>query len=190
MASAPSSKQGLLSGLARILHLHQLPQPTPPSSSFPQVASASTTSALFLSERNTRSIMKEIPPISDENPLPLSTADSSEKKLASSLKKDSPTPSASLSQRVLPFDKWPNTPRTARTLNQPARKGMIITDYDRILDLVQEHHTIKLDEIARVLSMKEEQVAQELQTLEDNGLVEVKYPAFGEPLIYYKTPED
>ncbi len=68
-------------------------------------------------------------------------------------------------------------------------KGFITTDYDRILDLVREHTTIKLDEIARLLSLKEELVAQELQTLEDNGLVDVKYPAFGEPLIYYKTPE-
>lgn len=66
---------------------------------------------------------------------------------------------------------------------------MIITDYDRILELVKTHHPVKLDEIARILTMKEEQVAQELQTLEDNGLVEVKYPAFGEPLIYYKQPE-
>jgi len=70
-----------------------------------------------------------------------------------------------------------------------ARKGIIITDYDRILDLVKARHPIKLDEIARLLSLKEELIAQELQTLEDNGLVEVKYPAFGEPLIYFKEPE-
>lgn len=88
--------------------------------------------------------------------------------------------------------KWP----VSHELNPPhthtqagISKGIIITDYDRILDLVKARHPIKLDEIARLLSLKEELVAQELQTLEDNGLVEVKYPAFGEPLIYFKTPE-
>lgn len=66
----------------------------------------------------------------------------------------------------------------------------IITDYDRIFELVKRRQSMKLDEIARVLALKEEQVAQELQTLEDNGLVEVKYPAFGEPLIVYKRPDE
>jgi predicted ArsR family transcriptional regulator len=65
----------------------------------------------------------------------------------------------------------------------------IITDYDRIYELVKRRQSMKLDEIARVLALKEEQVAQELQTLEDNGLVDVKYPAFGEPLIVFKKPE-
>lgn len=85
---------------------------------------------------------------------------------------------------------WPASAHNALTHPVHAGKGVIITDYDRILDLVRMHTTIKLDEIARILSLKEELVAQELQTLEDNGLVEVKYPAFGEPLIYYKQPEE
>lgn len=74
----------------------------------------------------------------------------------------------------------------------PAMKfapGAIVTDYDRILEVVRRNQAIKLDEIARLLALKEEQVAQELQTLEDNGLVEVKYPAFGEPLICFKVQE-
>jgi predicted ArsR family transcriptional regulator len=73
----------------------------------------------------------------------------------------------------------------------PASSGenSIVTDYDRIFELVKRRQFMKLDEIARVLALKEEQVAQELQTLEDNGLVDVKYPAFGEPLILYKKPE-
>ncbi|MEK6970616.1 MAG: hypothetical protein AABW68_02885, partial [archaeon] len=73
----------------------------------------------------------------------------------------------------------------------PGRKGegTIITDYDRIFELVKRRQSMKLDEIARVLALKEEQAAQEVQTLEDNGLVEVKYPAFGEPLIVYKRPD-
>lgn len=64
----------------------------------------------------------------------------------------------------------------------------IVTDYDKILELVKSRRAIKLDEIARLLGLMEEKVAQELQTLEDNGLVDVKYPAFGEPIILYKEP--
>lgn len=71
---------------------------------------------------------------------------------------------------------------------QPAKPGYIITDYDRILDIVKSYRSIKLDEIARLLGLPEEKVAQELQTLEDNALVEVKYPAFGEPIIVFKEP--
>jgi predicted transcriptional regulator len=89
----------------------------------------------------------------------------------------------------MPGKSWPASTSLAATRPIHVGKGIIITDYDRILDLVKKHSTIKLDEIARVLSLKEELVAQELQTLEDNGLVDVKYPAFGEPLIYYKEPE-
>jgi hypothetical protein len=65
----------------------------------------------------------------------------------------------------------------------------IVTNYDKILSLVKEKKKIKLDEIARLLSMTEDKTAQELQTLEDNGLIEVQYPAFGEPLICVKEEE-
>ena len=55
---------------------------------------------------------------------------------------------------------------------------------------MRTRRTIKLDEIARLLALQEEKVAGELQTLEDNGLIEVKYPAFGEPLIVYHVTEE
>lgn len=85
-----------------------------------------------------------------------------------------------------PAPLWKEEPATPNKLGEIP----IITDYDRIFELVKRRQSMKLDEIARVLALKEEQVAQELQTLEDNGLVEVKYPAFGEPLIVYKRPEE
>ncbi len=110
----------------------------------------------------------------------------------------SPTPVASFSPRVptpkvtqrvspapVPASVWKEeTPVPNKMGDLP-----IITDYDRIYELVKRRQSMKLDEIARVLALKEEQVAQELQTLEDNGLVDVKYPAFGEPLIVFKKPE-
>ncbi|MFH0969851.1 MAG: hypothetical protein V1776_00085 [Candidatus Diapherotrites archaeon] len=84
---------------------------------------------------------------------------------------------------------FPTHSTSTITSNSSSRELPIVTDYDRILDLVKKRKSVKLDEIARLLALKEEQVAQELQTLEDNGLVSVKYPAFGEPLILYKDPE-
>lgn len=62
----------------------------------------------------------------------------------------------------------------------------IVTNFDRILDIVKLQKNIKLDELTKRIGMPEEKVAEELQTLEDNGLIEVRYPAFGEPIIYYK----
>ncbi len=62
----------------------------------------------------------------------------------------------------------------------------IVTNFDRILDIVKLQKNIKLDELTKRMGMPEEKVAEELQTLEDNGLIEVRYPAFGEPIIYYK----
>lgn len=191
MVASPNDKPGILTGLARILHLHQLPQSVSPAASagLPRKTTSST----------------EIPPIS-----PLTSRSTSQpslslgKDIVSPRKQeghDSPqlraiapiTPVQGSTTAPRPAStssvKWATAAHPSRPSPAPVRKGLIVTDYDRILDLVKTHRTIKLDEIARLLSMKEEQVAQELQTLEDNGLVDVKYPAFGEPLIYYKKPE-
>jgi hypothetical protein len=104
-----------------------------------------------------------------------------------------PSPPASTSAKTavkspspIPPAIWKEDPVSPNKLGEVP----IITDYDRIFELVKRRQSMKLDEIARVLALKEDQVAQELQTLEDNGLVEVKYPAFGEPLIVYKRPDE
>jgi hypothetical protein len=189
MAAAPSPRPGLLAGLAKILHLHQLPR---------------AEEKLPLNQSKPETGKGEIPPIpttfgkrtpisntKNETIIPLPMNNPSSSALpAIPLKKNNSPPSIAINASTA---KSPSTPRwpvnTHPSSNTPVTKGMIITDYDKILELVKTHHPVKLDEIARILVMKEEQVAQELQTLEDNGLVEVKYPAFGEPLIYYKQPE-
>lgn len=191
-----NAKRGLLAGLVRVLHLHQLPQPAAPGKETPRNAQQppllpGEIAPISTNENSSNSTIMAIParpPVSGKTspvvrapiaPLPTRTTRAVVHPAAgvSSAGNTSPT-------------SWPASAQNALTHPVHAGKGVIITDYDRILDLVRMHTTIKLDEIARILSMKEELVAQELQTLEDNGLVEVKYPAFGEPLIYFKQPEE
>lgn len=188
MADSPDAKRGLLSGLLRVLHLHQLPQATPPEkrpvSGYPsprpdEILPVSSTMAA--PPRATIASASSAPqpprvPQSIVSPAPMRAAPAA------------PVPVRSIPGSTAP-KAWPASTRNAQHVFAKGGKGLIVTDYDRILDLVRMHATIKLDEIARLLSLKEELVAQELQTLEDNGLVEVKYPAFGEPLIYFKEPE-
>lgn len=82
----------------------------------------------------------------------------------------------------------PATPlHSAIAPTAPLNERAIVTNYDRILDMVQLNKSMKLDEISKKMNLSEETVAEELQTLEDNGLIEVRYPAFGEPIIYYKN---
>ncbi|QQR92820.1 MAG: hypothetical protein IPJ89_01080 [Candidatus Iainarchaeum archaeon] len=71
--------------------------------------------------------------------------------------------------------------------SMPVAPDAIVTNFDRILDIVRLQKSIKLDELTKRLAMNEEKIAEELQTLEDNGLIEVRYPAFGEPIIYFKN---
>ncbi len=189
MPNAPAARPGLFAGLAKILHLHQLPR---------------NEEKTLIHAPKREPAPGEIPPInlpSTNRPTP--SAAKNETFIPSPVLKNatpaSPAPLAKKNNPTAPIvitpasTKSPSTPRwpvnTHPSSSTPVSKGIIITDYDRILELVKTHHPVKLDEIARILTMKEEQVAQELQTLEDNGLVEVKYPAFGEPLIYYKQPE-
>lgn len=226
MADAPPARLGLFAGLAKILHLHQLPQAT---SGTKNTSQKGDNTVLFSPARNNPAQPAKITPLPPVSPAPIEQAplsSASTKKTPSSRAPipspvaapanmmttsalaprasvaAQPTPRAPAHANIVPsaglssmgntHPKWAvshelNPPHTHA---QPGiSKGVIVTDYDRILDLVKARHPIKLDEIARLLSLKEELVAQELQTLEDNGLVEVKYPAFGEPLIYFKTPE-
>lgn len=197
MNEPPSAKRGLLSGLVRVLHLHQLPQPgtdalrkTPLGAArpgdIPPISPGEKSSNQTIVAPPARvSAAGKSPPIARAPVAPPSPA------ISPAASRVVPHPAAGISSAGNTSPKsWPASAHNALTHPVHAGKGVIITDYDRILDLVRMHTTIKLDEIARILSLKEELVAQELQTLEDNGLVEVKYPAFGEPLIYYKPPEE
>ena len=226
MADAPPVRPGLFAGLAKILHLHQLPQatsgtkntspkgdntvlfsparntpiPSPKITPLPPVSTTSTERAPLFAASTKKTLPSRAPIPSPVAPpantmnahAPAPRAPPAAAQPIPRAPAHPPLPSAGLSSMGNTHPKWAvshelNPPHTHT--QQGISKGVIVTDYDRILDLVKARHPIKLDEIARLLSLKEELVAQELQTLEDNGLVEVKYPAFGEPLIYFKTPE-
>jgi len=163
---APS--RGFWKGLARILHL-----PTHTSDN-PPIVRVPIPSPKPVEAPAPRPVMLAKPPAPVSPP--------------AKLKAPAPAPAkASVkSPAQVPVIVWKEEPTTPNKLGELP----IITDYDRIFELVKRRQSMKLDEIARVLALKEEQVAQELQTLEDNGLVEVKYPAFGEPLIVYKRPDE
>lgn len=173
------ARVGLLDRLSRVLHLHQLPRPDAPVSISKPMSSGSRPTAMM------------IPPVSPRA-APVSMVSSSFSPIPAPVRAVSPAPTPP-ARPITPSPAPVRAPEVTipAAVSTPAHPGSvrIVTDYDRILDLVQNAHSIKLDEIARLLALKEEQVAQELQTLEDNGLIEVKYPAFGEPLISVKKGE-
>ncbi len=196
-------KKSILDGLARILHLHQLPRAEndskPASSSPERVRPEETHEDASLSSHPRPPIL----PV--EHSVPSSTRAMPISPTMASVSKAAPVAPGAVSKKYNP---WPTffppgkkpvgavraapaaTPPAApfKPMTISAQGGDIVTDYDLILDLVKRNQSIKLDEIARVLQMTEERIAEELQTLEDNALIEIKYPAFGEPLIVYRKP--
>ncbi|MBM3281865.1 MAG: hypothetical protein FJY86_00805 [Candidatus Diapherotrites archaeon] len=189
MPNAPSARPGLFAGLAKVLHLHQLPRNEEKTLVTAPKREPSAGEILPVNSPMNNRITVSTPKNESFIPSPITKTTPPSMPSQPVKKNNSTTPIPV----TTPLTKSPSSPRwpvnTHPSSSTPVSKGMIITDYDRILELVKTNHPVKLDEIARILTMKEEQVAQELQTLEDNGLVEVKYPAFGEPLIYYKQPE-
>ncbi len=162
-SDAPS--RGFWKGLAHILHLPPAKAPYSTNEVAPATGFRPTSAA---------QVPASSPPVVRAAPTPIPVS------------KPVSVSKAPIKVASPPMAVWKEEPATPNKLGEVP----IITDYDRIFELVKRRQSMKLDEIARVLALKEEQVAQELQTLEDNGLVEVKYPAFGEPLIVYKRPDE
>jgi len=63
---------------------------------------------------------------------------------------------------------------------------VIETQIDRLIDLLSKRRKITLSEAARILNVKESQIDEWVSTLEDRGVVELKYPVLGEPEIVLK----
>jgi predicted ArsR family transcriptional regulator len=64
---------------------------------------------------------------------------------------------------------------------------IIETQVDNLIDLLNKRRKITLSEAARILNVRESQVEQWVGTLEDRGVVELKYPVLGEPEIVIKS---
>lgn len=63
---------------------------------------------------------------------------------------------------------------------------VIETQIDALIDLLSKRRKIALSEAARILNVKESVLETWVSTLEDNGVVELKYPILGEPEIVLK----
>ncbi len=167
MDETPQKQSSFWNGLGKILHL----KPNEPENQAKKPSPFENPTLALEKTPRVPALTKKEPPFSSTGFTPPA--------------KPTPLPSNVSTKKsiVSPIPEMPPRPIVQKTYEQ------IVTDYDKIYELVKNRQAIKLDEIARLLGMKEEKIAQELQTLEDNGLVEVKYPAFGEPLICYKKQE-
>jgi hypothetical protein len=63
---------------------------------------------------------------------------------------------------------------------------VIETQIDKLIDLLSKRRKIALSEAARILNVKESILDTWISTLEDRGVVELKYPVLGEPEIVLK----
>lgn len=164
MDTPQQEEKGILTKLSKVLHLHQLPK-------------QENQTQISTPMQSKKIVIEKNQPISEQIKIqPKTTA--------------SFFPKPSLSQQPKSEIKISQFKEEKKSFQSGQEDDVITTDYDRILLLVKERKKIKLDEIARLLFMAEEKTAQEIQTLEDNGLIEVMYPAFGEPLICIKEKEE
>jgi hypothetical protein len=67
----------------------------------------------------------------------------------------------------------------------------IETTIDKFISLVRKRKRIRISEAAKILGVTQKQVDEWVFTLEDRGIVELKYPVLGEPevAIIEETPE-
>jgi hypothetical protein len=68
---------------------------------------------------------------------------------------------------------------------------LIETTIDKFISLVRKRKRIRISEAAKILDVTQKQVDEWVFTLEDRGIVELKYPVLGEPevAIIEETPE-
>ncbi|UCD21075.1 MAG: peptidylprolyl isomerase [archaeon] len=60
------------------------------------------------------------------------------------------------------------------------------TQLDILYDLLEKYKTLKLDYIMKTFEISKEEAIEWCNILVENGLAELKYPAFGEPLLIKK----
>lgn len=60
------------------------------------------------------------------------------------------------------------------------------TDIDKLYNLVQKYKAVKFSEVAKLFGINNTKAEQWAKILESHELVEIHYPAFGEPQIRWK----
>ncbi|MEW6295539.1 MAG: hypothetical protein AB1467_04570 [Candidatus Diapherotrites archaeon] len=63
------------------------------------------------------------------------------------------------------------------------KKYRIVTDYDKILNYVNEKGIVKKGELGKELGIKDSAVKQCCETLEESGLIRIEYPPLGDAKI-------
>ncbi len=80
--------------------------------------------------------------------------------------------------------------KEVKALALEVHKQRIITDFDRILEYVNENKKTGVTQLAKELNMEKQQVAEYAAILSDKHLLELKYPAFGELQLVAKKIEN
>ena len=67
------------------------------------------------------------------------------------------------------------------------KNSVIETSIDRLIEVLREKEKMSISEAASFLKVSHKQLEPWLNTLEENGIIEVKYPVIGEPKIVLKS---
>jgi len=80
-------------------------------------------------------------------------------------------------------------------LKRPEKKSdtqakKVETEFDQFIKLVKEKKEVGLAEIEKKFNLTREKAEEWARLLESHGLVEIRYPAFGEPKLIYKESKE
>jgi len=65
--------------------------------------------------------------------------------------------------------------------------NVIETSIDRLIQILKQKNKMNISEAADFLKMTQKEVEPILNILEENGIIEIKYPVIGEPKVVLKT---
>ena len=64
----------------------------------------------------------------------------------------------------------------------------IETTIDKLISLLRKRERLRISEAAKILKVSQKQIDEWIFTLEDSGMVDLKYPVFGEPEVVLRKP--
>ncbi len=64
------------------------------------------------------------------------------------------------------------------------------TEFDQFINMIKEKKEVGLDEVEKKFNLSRQKAEEWARMLESHGLVEIKYPTFGEPKLIYKEQKE
>jgi len=61
--------------------------------------------------------------------------------------------------------------------------GKLTTEVDDMLEIISQRKNIRINQLAKLMKVKESEVKEWTETLENWGIIEVHYPLFGKPVV-------